>query len=122
MRKSFLALSAVISSLSIFAFPSFALETRCGWLANPTPANWLLFDADGRWIISAQGGYQAQGMQNMPAFDSSEYVKTNVNYGYGCACLEVEVDYEQMNIQSIQGGEVLPLSMCQAYPNLSPMR
>ena len=38
-----------------------APERRCGWLQNPTPANYWLIDRDGEWTIGAQGGYQAPG-------------------------------------------------------------
>lgn len=37
------------------------LETRCGWFANPTPANAWLLDRHGQWTIGLQGGYQAEG-------------------------------------------------------------
>jgi hypothetical protein len=33
-----------------------ALERRCGWLDNPSPANWWLVDKDGTWILMEQGG------------------------------------------------------------------
>jgi hypothetical protein len=55
MKKKLLIIPALISGLSIFALPANAAETRCGWLQNPTPANWWLTDRDGTWTISAQG-------------------------------------------------------------------
>jgi hypothetical protein len=45
--------------LALLAAPQSAPQTRCGWLQNPTPANWWLIDRDGEWLIGAQGGYQA---------------------------------------------------------------
>jgi hypothetical protein len=48
------------------------VETRCGWLHNPTPRNWYLIDKDGSWVISMQGGYEAQGMDNLPTYNEKE--------------------------------------------------
>ena len=42
-------------------------EERCGWLENPTPGNWWLKDARGLWIISAQGGPYADGVEKLIA-------------------------------------------------------
>jgi len=36
-------------------------ETRCGWFSNSTPANASVHDREAEWIISVQGGYQAEG-------------------------------------------------------------
>lgn len=116
MKRSLLIL-AIISFISVIALPVKATETRCGWLANPTPANWYLRDRDGTWVISAQGGYQAGGMDNLPS-DEKEYVRTNGYHGYGCACLNVSTDNNRMRITMIQGGEALPLSTCREDPNL----
>ena len=62
---------------------------RCGWVDNPTPANWWLVDRDGEWTIGVQGGYQADG--DMPDF-GSRWVETNGHHGYGCACMVATVD------------------------------
>lgn len=118
MKRKLLVIPALISGLSIFALPSFATETRCGWLQNPTPANWWLKDRDGTWTISAQGGYQARGMDNIPPIGDREYVRTNGNYGYACACLNVTTDSKKMRITRIQSGEQLPLRTCRQDPNL----
>lgn len=122
MKLSLLIVPAIIASISIFAVPASATETRCGWLHNPTPRNWYLVDKDGRWIISLQGGYAAQGMDNLPSYNQKEYVKTNGYYGYGCACMDVVTDSAQLRISEIQGGESLPLSTCREDPNVPPMR
>lgn len=118
MKRTLLVSSALISGLSLFTLPANAAETRCGWLQNPTPANWWLKDKDGTWTISVQGGYQARGMDNIPNIDNEEYVKTNGYYGYGCACLRVSTDKNRMRITSIESGEQLPLSTCREDPNL----
>ena len=39
------------------------VETRCGWFSNPTPANASLYDSQREWIISVQGGYEAEGLE-----------------------------------------------------------
>src|SRR5215211_2904219 len=65
-------------------------ETRCGWFSNPTPANASLYDRDREWIISVQGGYQAEG--DWPDFGPKQWIETNVHYGYGCACLQLQVN------------------------------
>jgi hypothetical protein len=110
--------SVIISSLFIGALPAKAVETRCGWLHNPTPRNWYLIDKDGSWIVSMQGGYEAQGMDNLPTYNEKEYVKTNGYHGYGCACMDVATDSARLRISEIRGGESLPLSTCRQDPNL----
>ena len=78
---------------------------------------WLK-DRDGTWIISAQGGYQARGRDNIPSPDAGQYVRTNRDYGYSCACLRVLTDSNKMRITSILSGEPLPLRTCRQDPNL----
>jgi len=118
----YVILTATIAlALMLFALPIGATETRCGWLANPTPGNWFLTDRDARWVIAAQLGYQAEGMENIPAFNDREYVRTNGYHGYGCACLRVAtepIDYSNSRITKIESGESIPLSVCRADPNL----
>ncbi|MBD2039476.1 DUF4087 domain-containing protein [Microcoleus sp. FACHB-672] len=114
MKRNWLITLALVS----IALPVRAEETRCGWLHNPTPANWYLDDRDNNWVISMQGGYQAEGMDNIPSFNEQEYVKTNGYYGYGCACLDVETDSNTGKILTIQSGEMLPLNACSTDPNL----
>jgi hypothetical protein len=116
MKKN-LFISVIISSLFIVAIPAKAVETRCGWLHNPTPRNWYLIDKDSRWVISMQGGYKAKGMDNLPT-NEKEYVKTNGYYGYGCACMDVVTDSARLRVSEIRGGEPLPLSTGRQDPNL----
>ena len=91
-------------------------QTRCGWYWNPTPSNYMLFDKDRRWLIGAQGNYQAKstyGELEMPSFDPNEWVVTNANhYGYGCACLRLKVDYENDRVIEIKHSYAKPLSVC----------
>ena len=89
-------------------------ENRCGYLANPTPANWWLNDKDGEWIISVQGGYQARGLDRLPeSFFDEGWEKTNGWYGFRCACLSVSTDRKTMRITRIYSGKALPMQTCQ---------
>ena len=85
-------------------------ETRCGWFSNPTPANASLHDRDAEWIISVQGGHQAEG--DWPDFKPNQWVETNVHYGYGCACLRVRVDRRTHRVTEIESARARPLSAC----------
>lgn len=95
-------------------------ENRCGWLVNPTPANFWLVDRDGEWLIGAQGGYQAPGMDETPDFTSRGWVRTNGNYGYGCACLRVSTDARTRRITRIHSAQSIPLARCRADRRLPP--
>jgi Protein of unknown function (DUF4087) len=94
--------------------PAMAFEKRCGWLANPTPANWSLTDSKGEWELGVQGGYQAPGMDKMPDMTTKGWVKENGNYGYGCACLIVETNSKAKRITRLVRAEPLPLEQCRA--------
>jgi hypothetical protein len=87
-------------------------EIRCGWFSNPTPSNASLHDRDAEWIISVQGGYQAEG--DWPDFGPKQWIETNVHYGYGCACLRVRVDRETHRVIEIESAKPRPLSACRA--------
>ena len=96
----------------LFSMVSFAQETRCGWLENPTPANLYLIDRDGVWNISMQGGRAAAGMDNLKAGPADQYVAINGGYGYSCACLKVSVDKKNRYITKIFSAKNLPLDKC----------
>jgi hypothetical protein len=85
-------------------------ETRCGWFSNPTPANASLHDRQDEWIISVQGGYQAEG--NWPSFKSGQWVETNGHYGHGCACMRVRVNRETGRVLEIESARARPLAAC----------
>lgn len=88
------------------------LETRCGWYANPTPANHSLFDKSGEWIIGIQGGYQLEDF-NAPLFKKNQWVLTNTgDYGYGCACFRMRVDQETHHVLEIKSASARALSVC----------
>jgi len=86
------------------------VETRCGWFSNPTPANASLYDNRREWIISVQGGYEAEG--DWPDIPEKQWVVTNVHYGYGCACMKVSVDQETSKVIKIVSSSARPLSAC----------
>jgi Protein of unknown function (DUF4087) len=88
-------------------------EKRCGYLVNPTPANWWLTDRDGEWLIGAQGGYQAQGLKVLPeSFFEKGWVRINGSYGYRCACLTVTTHHKTMHVQRIFAGQPLSMKHC----------
>jgi len=86
------------------------VETRCGWFSNPTPANASLYDRSGEWIISVQGGHQAEG--DWPEFGPGQWVETNVHYGHGCACLSVRANPKTHRVTTIESARARPLSAC----------
>lgn len=96
-------------------------ERRCGWLHNPTPANWWLVDRDGEWLLGAQGGYQAPGMDNMPDMTSAGWVETNGHYGHGCACMDVTVDARTRRVTRLFSARPVPLRQCRTDPHLPAM-
>ena len=103
-----------LAGAALAAAPPGGVERRCGWLTNPTPANYWLTDRDGEWLIGAQGGYQAPGMDAMPDMTTRGWVRTNGHYGYGCACMDVTVDWAARRITRIVRATPLPLRQCRA--------
>ena len=89
-----------------------AAERRCGWLANPTPGNFWLTDRQGEWLLGAQGGYHAPGMDEMPDMSTRGWVRTNGNYGYGCACMTVSTDRRTMRVTRVYAATPVPLRQC----------
>lgn len=117
----------VAAVVAVAALPATAAEqTRCGWLGNPTPANWFLDDADGVWTLSVQGGWVADGFYDLPPGDPAlvdEWVSSNgepgrSSYGYGCACVTGMFDAATGHVLSASAMETLRLSRCRADPNL----
>jgi Protein of unknown function (DUF4087) len=86
---------------------------RCGWLSNPTPANWWLTDSQGQWILGTQGADQAPGMDEMPDMSTAGWVETNGSYGYGCACMTITADAEG-KVTRIADAQPKPLKQCRA--------
>ncbi len=86
---------------------------RCGWLANPTPANWWLTDSEGQWVLGSQGADQAPGMDEMPDMSTAGWVETNGHYGYGCACMTITADSEGQ-VTRIADARPKPLKQCRS--------
>lgn len=86
---------------------------RCGWLVNPTPANWWLTDRDGQWILGTQGADQAPGMDEVPDMSTAGWIETNGHYGYGCACMTITADPDG-RVTRIADAAPKPLKQCQA--------
>lgn len=86
-------------------------ETRCGWLDNPTPANYSFYDREGEWTIGVQGGYQVEDFA-APAFGKQWVNSPNGSYGYGCACFQMTVDRETSRVLEIRKSYARPLAAC----------
>ena len=97
----------------------FAKEYRCGWLENPSPANYWLTDKDGEWTISTQGGHNAIGIEKLTDFPERDFVKTNGGYGYGCACISSDVDNKNKKIINIYKFKILKLETCKLDESLN---
>jgi hypothetical protein len=95
-------------------------EKRCGWIDNPTPANWWLTDAAGQWTIGLQGGHQAPGLNSLPDMRTKGWVETNGSYGYGCACMQVTTDEPTGRVTRIYSATPLPIKRCIADRKLPP--
>lgn len=88
---------------------------RCGWIHNPTPANWWLVDRDGQWEIGSQGGYQAPGMDRIPDLSESRWVVTNgASYGHGCVCMTADVNPRTKRVTRIYSVRQQSLAVCRA--------
>ena len=112
---------ATFLAAALLASPLLAAETRCGWLHNPSPANWWLDDADGSWTLMSQGaGEGPPGIDLISDISARDYVETNGAYGYACACMSVTTDDAEGSITKILSFRQLALSKCQNDAALSP--
>ena len=105
---------AYLIFVAVAVGPAPASERRCGWLVNPTPANWSLRDRDGEWLIGQQGGYQAPGLDEMPDMSTRGFVSVNRSYGYSCACMTVTTDRARLRITRLISARPVPLRQCQS--------
>ena len=118
MRVAMLLLPVLLMTTTGAAAPRAPAgsEKLCGWVVNPTPGNYWLVDRQTRWntgwLISSQGGYQAQGMDEMPDMTTRGQVKTNGNYGYSCGCLQARLDRRNRQITRIYSATPAPLAQC----------
>jgi len=106
--------SLLLAALLAAAGSRSAPQTRCGWLDNSTPANWLLTDRDGEWLIGSQGGYQAPGLDELPDMTARGWVETNGPHGHGCACMSVTVDAPSRRVTRVFSARPVPLRQCRA--------
>jgi hypothetical protein len=117
-----LKLSSALLSLLVVAAPAAAARAhparRCGWLDNPTPGNWWLHDRTGTWTIGEQGGYQAEGLDDLPDMSTNGVVHTNGVHGYSCACMTVSVDKRSRQVVRVYSGKPEPLRRCRADTSL----
>jgi len=103
----------------VLAAPKPPGEMRCGWLQNPSPGNWWLFDSAGEWTVATQGGFQAPGLENVPDLTERDWVVTNgSSYGYGCVCLRVQTDPKARRITRIHTVKQQALKTCRADKKL----
>ncbi len=87
-----------------------AVEERCGWLVHPTPQNWWLTDAAGRWLI------MRQDRDTKPA--GMDLIPNPPRGGYACACLSVETNRGQKRITRILSVKQKPAATCRTDPKL----
>ena len=106
------AAPAAVKAASAPAVPPRSAR-RCGWLSNPTPANWWLTDGEGQWILATQGADQAPGMDDLPDMSTAGWVETNGHYGYGCACMTITADGDG-RVTRIADAQPRPLRQCRA--------
>lgn len=125
---AFLGCALLIGGAAFYYQPTAAqaarggFETRCGWLDNPTPNNFWLYDKDGEWIISIQGGYSVEWDWEFPVFKRKQWVYTNTgSYGYGCACFQMQTDRKTRQVLKIKSARGLPLSKCRRDKSLKAM-
>lgn len=109
---------------ALFSISAFATETRCGWIDNPTPANWWLTDAQGEWTLGEQGGYQISdsSWDNLSAAianDSRAYFEPYNGPAHGrfCGCITGTFS-TQHRVVSVVSSKQKPLSACYADPKL----
>jgi len=96
----------------------FAKESRCGWLENPSPANYWFTDKDGEWTISIQGDKSAIGMEKLAGFPDNEFIQTNVGYGYGCACITIDTNFGKREVIKIYKFNPISLQRCKSDKKL----
>lgn len=112
MRRLMLLVPALLLTATV-ARAQPGSENRCGWYENPSPANHWLTDRDRQWLIGAQGGYQARGMDRIGDSSSGQWVSRGPgSYGYGCACGQVRTDRRNSQITNIYAWRSVPLAQC----------
>jgi Protein of unknown function (DUF4087) len=123
MFRAALATAFALALNSSLASTAAQAEKRCGWLTNPTPANWWLNDRDGEWVLSTQGSESVPGFDAIPDMSVKGWVVTNgSSYGYGCACIDMDVDKARKSVIRIRKATPMPLAACRKDPALRNAR
>lgn len=122
LKLSLTAICALFADQLLSGEPAHAgtKEVRCGWIANPTPANWYLLDRDIQWTIALMGGRWAKGSDNIADLKvPGEWVVTGTGaYGHGCACMTVDSDRKTKTITRIYSFQSRALAVCRADKKL----
>jgi hypothetical protein len=109
MRPPFVICFCVAMSLPAAA----DAERRCGWYSSPTPGNLILTDRDGERWIQMQGRPDPKGIDNAPAFDDRQFVKTNVPGGLRLRMrLRDRLDQRQVTKDHQSDLGRIPLAQC----------
>ncbi len=119
LKKALIVALALAAQLAPGA--ALADEKKCGWIVNPTPGNWWLSDAKGEWMMSTQGGAQAEGMDLAPDLTVHDFVKTNGEYGYACGCIEGVFKDSGKEVKKIVAFAQKPLSVCKNDKSLKAL-
>ncbi len=118
MKRHHLAVALFLAALSAAGAGQAAPAHRCGWVENPTPGNWWLKDRSGTWTIAEQGGFTADGFDDMPDMSTKGWVEQNGSHGYGCGCIDAETDRATMHVTRLTNATPLPLDRCRADRHL----
>lgn len=108
----------IFSLLPTLAFA----EMRCGWLLNPTPANWYLEDRDAIWTLSVQGkGGRDNGFYNADMPENLDQTKIGTDQGrdYYCACIRGQVDPKTNWFIEVTSVRYNPMSQCKNDPAIN---
>lgn len=110
-------LAAAAAALAIGSTAGATVQTRCGWINNPTPANWWLVDGDGLWMIGVQGGHQAPGLELIDiSRNDAQYVS---NYRYACGCVRADYrDGQERVAARVLAYQSRTLKACLEDPNV----
>ncbi|QKZ03272.1 MULTISPECIES: DUF4087 domain-containing protein [Pseudomonas] len=119
MRPSLFTASALLLTTALIPLAQAAdsgEDHLCGWYENPAPRVVNLVDREGNWKVATADGYTAPGQK--PVFRSSQWVRTNGDYGYGCACLSGDVDERTHTVNAITTATARTLAACRADTSL----
>ena len=122
-----LLLPAALLSVAFGTTPADAQrgrQTLCGWYENSSPGNHTIRDRAREWVIGAQGGFQAAGIERIPEAPQSRWVRPGGpgSYGYGCYCMQASTNARAGRITRIHSARAVPLAQCRADRRLREPR